>query len=431
METETFGFIVVLGLCLFAAAMVANSRLPHGVKLLVYAGLFFRVIGSWTRHEVLFDVYRGAGDARVYHRIGLQYAEGFLNLDFTRIFDSNSWHFSRWWGGQFMYWVSGFVHTITGPSLLAAFLAFSLLAFIGLAGFGVAFRRSFPHVPVTRYLRWIWLFPSLWYWPSSVGKEAIMLLGIGLSIAGFIGRKERINWLLLGLGMFFIFGIRPQVGAVVILSLVLGHWLSIGGRWNVQKAFQGVIILGAGLVGIWFAMQQIGAGGFDIEGVQSYLEDQTGSGSGGGSAIEEVGTGWANIPLALVNIFFRPFPWEAHNLMALFSAIEIWGMWVIVWFRRKTLWQALRHFRSDRLLRVAVPFILVYSVTLGMIIANLGIIARQRVFLFPFFFILVEAVPRVVHERKQARLRAAAPPVYAEGLHAGAVPQSLRTSPHR
>ncbi len=94
-------------------------------------------------------------------------------------------------------------------------------------------------------------------------------------------------------------------------------------------------------------------------------------------------------------------------------------MWVIVWFRRKSLWQSLRHFRSDRLLRVAVPFILVYSITLGMIIANLGIIARQRVFLFPFFFILVEAVPRVVHERKQARLRAAAVPVYPAGIQAG------------
>jgi hypothetical protein len=46
------------------------------------------------------------------------------------------------------------------------------------------------------------------------------------------------------------------------------------------------------------------------------------------------------------------------------------------------------------MLRLAVPFILVYSITLGMLIANLGIIARQRVFLFPFLFLLVEAVPQ-------------------------------------
>jgi hypothetical protein len=80
--------------------------------------------------------------------------------------------------------------------------------------------------------------------------------------------------------------------------------------------------------------------------------------------------------------------------MMLFSAVEILGFWTIVWFRRDHFVNALRGWRSDRLLRLAIPFILMYAITLGMVVANLGIVARQRVFLFPFLFLLVEACPR-------------------------------------
>jgi hypothetical protein len=168
-------------------------------------------------------------------------------------------------------------------------------------------------------------------------------------------------------------------------------------------------------------MKQIGVEGFDIEGVEAYLDYNTAR-SNRGTKVEVVGVGLANIPIAMINILFRPFPWEAPNTMALLSSLEIWGMWALVCFKRKTFFKSLRNFRSDRLLRVAVPFILVYSITLGMLIVNLGIIARQRIFLFPFLFLLMEAVPRVLHERKQARLRAAAVPVYPAGVRMGTAP---------
>ena len=53
----------------------------------------------------------------------------------------------------------------------------------------------------------------------------------------------------------------------------------------------------------------------------------------------------------------------------------------------------LKNWRADRFLRFSIPFILTYSVLLGMLMVNLGIIARQRVFLFPFLFLLLHAAP--------------------------------------
>jgi hypothetical protein len=381
--------VVVIGLA------VANSRLPRSLKNLVYAALALRVVGAAVRYAVLFGVYRGSGDARRYYSRGLEDAASYWALDFSPLLDSSGWWGTKWWGAQFVVFSSSSVLSFLGPSMPGAFLVFSLLAFLGLSGFVLAFRRAYPDVAAVRYARWIWLFPALWYWPSSIGKEAIVLMGLGLAIAGYVGRNGRINWILLFGGMFFVFAIRPQVAAVVIFSLVIAHWLSLmQGRWTLGRVVQGAVLFGAGMAGIWLAMQKIGVGGFDVEGVQGYMEDKTGRGAGGGSAIDEVGVGLGGVPLALVNILVRPFLWEARSLMVLITSLEITLFWVIAWYRRDALLRSLRYWHTDRLLRVAIPFIVVYSLTLGMVIANLGIITRQRIFLFPFLFLLLEAAPR-------------------------------------
>ena len=423
---EIVGVAAVLAFMFAVACLVALSRLPSALKLLIYAALALRVVGSWLRFTILFEFYGGEGDALRYYRVGREYAERFWQLDFSPFFDHSLWVRGHWWGTSFVPFPSGIALGAIGPSLLGEFLVFSLMAFLGLVGFALAFRRACPGIPLTRYARWIWLFPSLWFWPSSVGKEAIVLMGLGLAVAGFIGRKDRINWLWLVVGTFFVFAIRPQVAAVVMLSFVLAHWLSQADRWTVAKAVQGLVVLGVGLGGIWLSMQYIGVAGFDFEGVRSYMEATSTRARGGsiaGSAIENVGVGWSGVPLAMVNILIRPFPWEAHNQMALLSALEILAFWVIVWFRRHNLVNALRCWRSNRFLRLAVSFILVYSITLGMIVANLGIIARQRVFLFPFLFLLLEAAPARMAKRRRAR-RPAQMPVLSAGrphLEQGAI----------
>jgi hypothetical protein len=38
-------------------------------------------------------------------------------------------------------------------------------------------------------------------------------------------------------------------------------------------------------------------------------------------------------------------------------------------------------------------FVVLYAVALGLMLTNLGIIARQRIFLFPFLFVLLQGVP--------------------------------------
>jgi hypothetical protein len=420
---ETLGFALMVGFTAALAIIVSTTRLPVGLKRIIYAGLGFRVVGAWLRYTVLFEVYGGTGDARGYYGRGLQFASYFTSLDFSPFYDPSLWFRGEWTGTGFLSFPSGIVLSLIGPSLLGEFVAFSLLAFLGLIGFVVAFRRACPHIPAQRYAFWVFLFPSLWFWPSSVGKEAVMMLGIGLAVWGFIGKNERVQWPILAAGTFLVGAIRPQVAAVVIFSLVVAYWISFGSRWTLSKAVQGAAILAVGLAGMWFAMARIGVEGFDVEGVQEYMEREAAGAAGGGSDVARVTFGPSGIPIALVNILTRPWPWEARNAMALLSSLEILGLWAIVFYRRKNFFHALKTWRSNPLLRVAIPFILAYSISLGMLVINLGIVARQRVFLFPFLFLLLEAAPA---PRKRKRMRHRPQPFPAQGAPDTVAEQAIR-----
>jgi hypothetical protein len=237
-----------------------------------------------------------------------------------------------------------------------------------------------------------------------------------MAIMGYAGRSGKIHWIQLIIGVFFVYAIRPELAAVVILSMIIAHWLSLlRGGWTLGTTAQAVLLVGGGLIGIWLAMQKTGMMG-DDGSVQGYLEDNKAREVGGGSELDAAPVGITGIPLALINILVRPFPWEARSFMMAITAVEILAFWVIVWFKRKNVVRALRHWRSERLLRVAIPFILVYSITLGMVMGNMAIIARQRIFLFPFLFLLVEAVPRAaqrVAPSRQRPLTRGAPPAPA------------------
>lgn len=430
---QEVGFFVVVGLLILAAVVILQSPLPRPLRVLLVVALLLRIVGAVARFLVLVEYYGGMGDAVGYFREGIEMAPYFQSLDFSPITDPQFWFNQRWWGTTSMYWFSGAVIAVLGTTMLGEFLVFSLLSFLGLGCFVVAFKRSFPSVPITKYARWVWLFPSLWFWPSSVGKEAVVLFGLGMATMGFVGRKGRIHWIPLAIGVGLVFLIRPQFAALFLAVAILSYWLGLGGKWTGGRTMQGIFIAAASIAVILVGLRTSGMASFDLEGVQEYVEAEPGRDIGGGSGITAPTVGPVGLGWAFVNVLARPFPWEAGSIAMMASSLELMGLWILVAFRFRRMKRVLAGWRSSRLLRLAAAFIFAYSVSLGMMAANLGILARQRIFVFPFIFVFFEAVAPAA-QRVSRRFHPAMPrvdPRYGTGPGGAAWPVPTQGVPER
>ena len=386
---EWIGYGAVLAAVFALVAALASARVPTWLKHLLILALALRVVGAFVRHFVLFEIYGGVGDAVLYFDMGQLYANRLARLDFGMFLNPWEWEHGRWWGTNFVYYVSAFVQLLIGPTMRGEFLAFGLLSLVGLLVLGLRAARTSAGLDAGAYLLFLWAWPSLWFWPSGLGKDAIVMMGLGLATAGYLGNGKRVGWLLLALGLAAIFAIRPQVAAVVVVALMLAQWLSFKEGWTLPRVLQGAFFL-AVVVGVgWWASRLVGIGEVGVEGVQNYLAQKAGDSAVGGADIGAVGFGPLSVPMALINVWLRPFLWEAHNPLVLASGLEMVALWGLFWHRRRHVGAALRDWRRSRLLRLAIPFVLLYSVLLGLSLANLSIISRQRIFIFPFLFALL------------------------------------------
>jgi hypothetical protein len=400
MNPQWIGAAAPLAVVFVAAAAVLSSRMRPAVKQLLVAGLFMRIVGVLVMLAITVVMYGGIADAMRYFREGSAYAERMLEGDLSMWTNSSEWLAGQFWGTQFLRFSTGTIVVLLGPTLFGTTLVYALLAFFGLYGFAVAFSRTYPHVPIERYLRWLVFFPSLWLWPSAIGKEALILFGLGMLAYGYF-RRERVAWFPILLGLVVVFAIRPQVAAVIIFAVVVSEWGGRAQRWTALRVAQGVVLLALGAVLVTSGLRLV----TEVEGVTGageYLEARAAISDTRGSAIETRGVGIGAIPHALTVTLMRPFPWEARNPMALGSALEIWALWLILLVRWRSVWAALRQWRHSRFLAMGLPFVLMYAITFGMVVYNLGIVSRQRIFLFPFIFAMLEAYPPV---RRAARAR--------------------------
>ena len=88
-----------------------------------------------------------------------------------------------------------------------------------------------------------------------------------------------------------------------------------------------------------------------------------------------------------MTVLLRPFLWEAHNLQAMFAALESLLWLGLGWRGRRVFLERVRHLREQPWLGFSVIYSLILILALGSA-SNFGIIARQRVSILPFLLML-------------------------------------------
>lgn len=392
MTHDSLGLIAVLVVCFFALACIISSRLRPIVKVLLCGGLLLRLVGAYLYYIVALDYY-GAADAIFYYDRGLEYAEHFARLDFSMIRDASQWYSDQPWNTQFIFIPSGIVLALIGPTLLGECIVFALMGFVGLLLLGTAFRRTAGAESYPLYLGLILLFPSLWFWPATVGKEAVILLGMGLAVYGIAGKQDRVSWPATTAGTFIVFAVRPQVGAIMIASALIALIIATHSGGHYMKLLYAVVLVIGGTWVVREALSFINISEVSLRGLQEYIDMTAARSITGGSSVGETAPGVQGAVMGVINVLFRPFIWEARNLVAVASTIEVYSFLGIAVIRRREIVSAFRQARSYRMVAFSIVFCMLYALLLGMIVANMGIIVRQRIFLYPFLFVLF-AMPR-------------------------------------
>ncbi len=355
-------------------------------------GLVLHLLAAPTQLFVTDHLYHGIADWTRYTHQGFILGPEFRHLNFTLA------------GAQVRQIVNdgsvsiacGIVMAIVGNNVIATFLVFSWLSFIGAIFFYRAFTLTFAGANHRRYAYIIFLLPSLIYWTADVSKEAIMTFALGLTAYGAakILARQRGGFSLVIPGVVIGYFIRPNELLLVLAGFAVAMMIpNAGARRNLGglRRLLSLLFLATLLgVSIFLTLHYLrGGSGVSLNKVNS---NNQGTGLGLGSSGVPYSTNLATYPRDIYEVLFNPLPYNFHGAGEFVAAAEntlLIGLILI----------SLRQLRMVARAAFARPYVmlcLTYSATFLYAFAalgNLGLIERERTMLLPFLMVLF-CIPR-------------------------------------
>lgn len=289
-----------------------------------------------------------------------------------------------------------------GLSILGAFLGYNIFGSIGLIAFDGALRFATAGMSRSvQYFRNLIIFlPSVSFWSSAIGKDAVSFMAAGIALWGAQDRRAR-NWMM-GLALLLMLSVRPHVATVMLFAFIAASVVRLHIAFVSRAALIMVTILMATFV-VPFALEYAGVWGesqpMDLE---RYIELRQSYNMTGGGAID---ISQLSFPMKLLTYMYRPLPFEAHSLTALATSIDNLVLVALTILAASGYAKGRRPWPG-----VDVTFLLAYSVTawvmLALTTANLGISVRQKWMFAPmliFLFLSVAGRRRKVASRQNGR----------------------------
>jgi hypothetical protein len=400
--------LFAISLPLIRKAARAQSD-PWLAKLLALA-LLFKLLAAPARYAVTSGLYGGVGDAHAYHQIGAQLAPLFRHGVFV------GWQ-GKVPGTGFIEILTGAIYSVTGATELGGYVIFSWIGFWGLFWFYRAFCIAIPDGNRHRYAALVMLLPSLLFWPSSIGKEAWMTLGLGVTAYGvaklFAHSSRGLPALLLGVGMTTI--ARPHLTLIVVVAIGFGYlvrphpgrtMLAPLGKLIGIAVLIVVIALSAGQAQKFFQADQAAVGGSLSQALNTA---QVRTSTGGSQFAAAAATSPTKFPLAFMTVIYRPYLYEARSGQTLIASLDGTLLLALTVFSWRGLRGLVGRLRRQPYLAFALMYVVLFVIGFSRF-ANFGILARQRVQVIPLFLVLL-CLParRPVATRLAARSRRRAP----------------------
>ena len=367
-------FVVILSVIYILVVPWSDSYLPT----VMIVGLAARFLSAWL--YTTLEAYKLA-DVHLYFDTAQQLVGTSASLGQLLV--------QPLWGTNLIISIAACVFAVIGPSLAGVVVLFTMVSFCGQFFFYRAFVIAFPAANRRMAALLLFLCPSIVFWTSTLGKDALMLLAIGLVAYGVARRFDVIGWVTVLTGLSSASLIRPHIGAALAISLFATFLIAdvssgraiIGLKWLLLPVFLATCV---GIVSYSRSSLELNS----VEDAHEMSEHSYAYNQIGGSAFgegESVEARLAQAPL----LMFRPFPWEVSNLTAALACCESLLLLLFAFRRRTGLFRLLLKARSAPLVVFILCFFAILSTILSISISNFGLLARQRVAVLPLILMLL------------------------------------------
>jgi hypothetical protein len=358
------------------ALITRNDRFLFTVLMVALAA---KLLASWV--YTALPAFQLSDINGLYFDSARQMAGSSINLtDFFSL--------QQLWGTNLIIAIGACLFSVIGPSLAGAMVLFAVISFWGQFFFYRAFVLAFPKANRRIAALLLFLFPSIVYWTSAFGKDALMMLAIGMISYGIARRFDLKGWATILMGLPLATLIRPHVGAFIAVSLFASYLIAdiTYGRKIIGLKF----LLFPFFVVTCIVIIIYSRNSLELNSVEdaramseySHLHNQIGGSAFGED--ESISTRLVQAPV----LMFRPFPWEVNNWTAVLASCEGLALLVLILRRGSSLVRLFLRARSVPLAIFAICFVVMFSGVFSVALSNFGLLARQRVMALPLVLIL-------------------------------------------
>ena len=313
-------------------------------------------------------LYSMGGDSLGYYARALQ---GNIELEF---------------GTHFIDYVSYILVSYFNLPYLGLFLFFNIIGSIGLVIFyAILYSITRNSSRTIKRMAVLFVFlPSISFWSSAIGKDAISFLAIVLALWAALNLSRRT--LLMAIAIVLMLLVRPHMAGILVISLLVSMLIGSKKMSFMKKLLISSIIFPIAIILVPFAGKYAGIQDVtNAEEINSYIESRQSVNMDGGSSLDITSM---SLPVKVFTYLLRPLPHEVHSITSLLSSIDnllLLGLFLYgVRFLRVKKITISNH--TFMWVYVAIATFLLSSMT-----PNLGIAVRQKWMIMPILIYLLFA----------------------------------------
>lgn len=321
----------------------------------------------------------------VYTRTNSADTNGYWKVAKQSSFEDLIYYIERGFGTSMMYIVNYLPANILDLSVFSGIIIY---AFIGFLGIYFIFKICLDLIPYNSSWFGINLFPallffpSIHFWSSGPGKDAIMFFSITMFCYAMVNLKSR--FFLAGISLFLCLIIRPHVLIILLTAFGAAYLMSINVKVGKRIGFF-ILLCGLSFMLLPTVVQYVNIESLTVENALNRLDTQAQNLSGNdiNSSFDLQSYPWY---LKIFTFLYRPLFLDYNGLFTLITSTENFIL-LLLSLKAFTYRPIAAYRNAPPVIKASFLFLLLGAIIFSLTLSNFGIILRMKNMFMPGFIL--------------------------------------------